>query len=212
MTEETKHIYIFAPLGSKHEKYMPFNEKKLSVPPIGCLEAGYGGGELMDIKWDRLIFTCEHIKTPDDEKKLRSYDVLRGGPGGLILVNNLIMDCISHIIGKDIIEIPAEIHKKNGIIDGYHLIDIINTVSGVDKVQSTYSEFTGYLDKLVPKNKDFMNGHEMAREAEFEPHIYIIPSLREKILKAKKGKLKGLEMWTAKEDWEASHNVEKCPY
>lgn len=212
MTEETKHIYIFSPLGSSHEKYMPFNEKNLSVPPIGCLEAGYGWGEPINVKWEKLIFTCKQVKTIEDEKRLKTYDVLSGGPGSLILVNDLIMDCISYLIGKDIVEIPMELHTKRGVLYGYHFIDVISTVGGVDKKHSTYSKFTGFLDKLVPKNEDFMWGHEIAREVESHPRIYIIPSLREKIIKAKRGKLKGLEMWTAKEYWEASRNAEKCPY
>ena len=57
-----------------------------------------------------------------------------------------------------------------------------------------------------------MEGHEMACEEEQKTNIYIIPSLREKLLKSKKGKLKGLELRTTKEDWEAGHNIEKCPY
>lgn len=215
MTEETKHIYIFSALGSSHEKYMPFNETDLSVPPIGCLDAGYGHGGPIKIKWEKLIFTCEHIKTTEDEKRLKTYDVLSAGPGGLIFVNDLIMGCISYLLDNDIVEIPVELHTKKGMLYGYHLIDIISTVSGVDKDKSTFwhpGTGTKYLDKLVPKNEDFMNGHEMAREDESHSYIYLVPSLRKKIIKAKRGKLKGLEMWTAKEDWEASHNVEKCPY
>ncbi|HBC71373.1 MAG TPA: hypothetical protein DCZ38_01130, partial [Coxiellaceae bacterium] len=130
-------------------------------------------------------------------------------------VNDAIMNCMSHLVDKDIQVLPAEIYTQNGLVEGFHLIDVIAVVQGVDQQRSTYYTYNDgdkSLDKLVPKNEDFMEGHEIAREFEQKGNIYIIPSLREKILKTKKGKLKGIDLWTAKEDWEAGHNIERCPY
>jgi hypothetical protein len=60
------------------------------------------------------------------------------------------------------------IRTANGIVKGYHLIDVINVVYGVDKERSTYHDYESFksLDKLVPKDEDFMEGHELARECE----------------------------------------------
>jgi hypothetical protein len=212
MTEETKHIYLFCAFGGV-EKYTPMYDEVRSIPPGGYYDVtDYGHGRVSDIKGKHFVFDCEKVKTEVDEKKLRSYDLLNAGPGKFIFINDLIMDCLKHLINKDIQLIPAKIYTKNRIVEGYHLIDIVNTVHGVDKERSTYSKFTGYLDKLVPKNEDFMEGHELAREDELNGKIYIIPALREKILKAKKGKLKGLEILTTKEYWDGGHNTEKWPY
>lgn len=206
-TEETKHIYLFFAFGGVREKYTPIYDIRYSIPSTDYFDVGYGQGKPVHMDGKRLVFECEKVKTEKDEKKLRSYDVLQGGPGRFIFVNDIILDCMSHLIDKDIQVLPSEIYTKNGLLEGYHLIDVINIVYGVDKERSIYNRFTGYLQKLVPKNEDFMKGREMAREDEMEGRIYIVPTLREKILKAKKGKLKGLELRTAKEDWEAGRTT-----
>jgi len=211
MTEETKHIYLIS--AGTIEKYTPIYDDIHSIPSGKYYDViDYGHGKVNDVKEKRLVFELEKVKTAADEKKLRSYDLLRAGPGMFIFVNDAIMNCMSHLVDKDIQVLPAEIYTQNGLVEGYHLIDVIAVVNGVDKELSTYSKFTGFLDKLVPKNEDFMEGHEMAREKAQLGNIYVIPSLREKILKTKKGKLKGIDLWTTKEDWEAGHNIERCPY
>lgn len=216
MTEETKHIYLFFAFGGVRDKYTPGYDEKRSIPSVECAyDIGYGSyrrNKFIDTKEINLVFECDKVKTEKDEKKLRSCDVIMGEPGGFIFVNDLILSCLHHLIDKDIQILPGKIYTPNGVVDGYHLIDIINIVHGVDNNKSTYSKFTGYLDKLVPKNEDFMEGHELAREYEQKGSIYIIPELREKILKAKKGKLKGLEMITTKKYWEDGHNIKLCPY
>lgn len=201
MTEYTQPIYLFRAFND-YERYAPHFDIKHSIPAVDHFNIGYGQGRPVDImKYKYLFFECAYVKTEADEKKLRSYDILVAGPGKFIFINDGVMKCLNHLVNRDIQVLPAEIHARNKVIKGYHLIDIINTVHGVDRKRSTYTKFTGYLDKLVPKQVDFMKGHEMAREKEQYGNIYIISTLCEKILKSKKGsKLRGLELCTAVED------------
>lgn len=211
MTAESKHIYLIS-IGTGINKYIPSYDESCSVPSRDDFYFLVLPHKYIDLKGKRFVFRFKHIKTAADEKKLRSYDVFATAPGHLLVVNNSIMDCLKHLIDKDIQVLPAEIYTCNGQVNGYHLVEVINTVHGVDKEHSTYSSYTGFLDKLVPKDEDFMEGHEIAREDEQKGNIYIIPKLREDILKTKKGKLKGIDIWTAKEYWEADHNIATCPY
>lgn len=212
MTEETRHIYLFLPFGGA-DKYTPYYNDDKSVPSYMEFYVDYYlQHKVIDMTGKRLVYNCKRVVAEAEEKRLRGYDVLTGGPGKFIFVKDWLLDCLSHLIDKDIQVLPAEIYTQNGLVKEYHLIDVINVVSGVDKRFSTYSEYTGYLDKLVPKNEDFMEGHEMARENEQHTNIYIIPALREKILKAKKGKFRGFNILTTKEEWEICRNIELCPY
>jgi hypothetical protein len=210
MTKNTNIIYLVNftnPL-----KYEPWYDFERSRPyPTRYSETKYGFGGRIDLGNRQMVFTCERVKTAADELRLELYDGLRGAPTFFIFFSEaLIEHCFSHLIDKDIQILPCELRAGNGVIKGFYWVEIINNVHGADHERSTYSKYTGFLDKLVPKNEDFMQGHEIAREDEMGSRIYIVPSLRERILKFKK-KPRGFQILTPKQYWEYWRTINE-PY
>ncbi len=208
---EDNHICLFCPIdsGSKH---IPYFSIERSTPAVDYFNFNYGQGKFIDMRNRCLVFECAQIKTEADEKKLRSHDLIVARPGKFIFASDKIMDCLNHLVNRDIQVLTAEIRVRNKVLKGYHLIDVINVVHGVDRKRSTYVQFSGYLDRIMPKRVDFMKEHEMAREKEKSGNIYIVPALCRKLLKLKKGGLKGLELCVAIESREKNHGVEYVPY
>lgn len=231
MTEDAQHVFFFRSKGPP-SKYTPEYDKTRSIPSRSYGDVNYGLGRPVNMAGKRLVFTVPDVKTEKDEARLRSYDLICSDPGDFLFVNERLFAALEHLVDKDIQVLPAELDTPNGPVEGYRLIEIYNVVDGIDKERSWYSwqslkgkfvegplsEMATYgcrdetsisLYKFIPKNENFMEGHELALEKEFKSYIYVTSSLRQKLLK---GKFKGLWMPSSKEYWERLYNAKLLPY
>ena len=215
MTEDRRNIFLWNV--RQVGKYSPvFN-------PKGC---DYSKAEEVYIiqhydkpgfKWEDYNFRFYwKLKSDFEEKKLRTYDCFYDGRGMMMyrgfFIHDWLLNCWSDLIDKDIKVISTECRTLNGIVKDFHLVYVMHGVYGLDPELSERSKDKKY--KLVPKaSNEFMEGHYLAYEKEFDIYIYITPELKERTLKAKgKSKLKDVWIPTFKEEWDILFSRMYGPY
>lgn len=110
------------------------------------------------------------------------------------LANNAMVPVISESLASVLVEIaPSDIqlidvtiNAKDGNIEGYKLLNIVNKVIGIDKSQSEFTLVPG-SDQIISfrflKYKDgCLGGHVLARDAEYSSNLIVSQALAEKLL------------------------------
>jgi hypothetical protein len=93
------------------------------------------------------------------------------------LVNGFVADLLNGICKDSIQFIDAAVITNDGILDGYKLVNIVNTVSSINREKSSFSLITGtnYIRsfrKLVCK-LDSIPSNLLAREEEYTGNIMV---------------------------------------
>lgn len=132
-------------------------------------------------------------------EKLTKWDELPNS-ADVPLVNQRLLDLLLKLAPNDIQVFDARLETKDGILPGYKLINVTNTVYGIDHEASECSYITGTRTprsiKRLSYKENCLGNHQMARDAECHSHLLVSPVIREAFMT---GKIRGVKLLTAEE-------------
>ncbi|MCG1021467.1 imm11 family protein [Sutcliffiella horikoshii] len=120
----------------------------------------------------KIIFEC-------DEKYL--YDVLPNN-GFLLIVSEKVIEILNENCPDDIQIFEASVYAKNGRVPNYFLLNVLNSIEVLDKVESKYTTIRGTdailsLDKIVYKG-NLEHHYHILRNKDYKSHVLVSDSIK----------------------------------
>lgn len=130
----------------------------------------------------RINFSC-------DERHL--VDVIPSS-GNLIIISEKVLNLLNDMCPNDIQPFKANIFVNDKQIEGYYLLNIINTIEVFDNEKCEFSKYMGAITsiKKIVYKTDNLSGHDIVRNAEFKPHVLVSDRLKSTF---ERKKIKGVE-------------------
>lgn len=131
-----------------------------------------------------VVFECQ-------EKFL--FEVLPNS-GFLLITSDKVIDILNAICPNDFQTFEANIYANDKKIEGYKLINILNSVDIVDKEKSKFKTFKGTshimsFDKIVYKHESLI-AHDIVRNADYKSHILVSDRIK---VAFENAKIKGVQ-------------------
>ncbi|PSS73171.1 imm11 family protein [Shewanella algae] len=158
---------------------------------------------------DRFIFKRGEVLPPDilsptiifDVRtcELNAIDDLASNAMVPIISNRLAAE-LSDFALQDIQLIDVNIKAKDGVIDGYKLLNVVSKVVGIDKSNSIYTLVPGSEQimsfRRVKYKDDCLGSHHLARDSEYSSNLIVSDVLAERLFNMK---LKGVGLYHPEE-------------
>jgi hypothetical protein len=140
--------------------------------------------DFMDTKVLDVKFNYElYFKIKATTEQTQKLDVLFTNAMMSVLLSSKTMVILNELCPEQFQVFDATIECKDGVVDTYKAINILNEVNVSDPEKSVMSKVVGYL-KCVFKEQPIEPIH-IARDAKFHPAIIISATLKEAFEKAK---------------------------
>lgn len=147
-------------------------------------------GKLIPPQDKELIFKFEATK-----EELKIYDVLINT--SFIIINERVKSIFEKSASEDVQYFTPKIICKDGLLEGYHVVNILHCVSGIDKEKSIIeymktlpNDILGF--DLLAYHHDCLGMHHIAREEEYHPFILVSQELKNALCSLQP-KIKGVQ-------------------
>lgn len=184
-------IYIWFPPNSYPNRLVGLYEYETERSP-SYLIFSTGSKITNKILTPHCRFTCHRAE-------LLKYDALPDS-SGIPLVNQRIRDIFSELCPDDVQYIDAVLECDDGYLEGYQFVNVTHNAYVLDHQHTTYTTLPGYSEILGFTHLAFlpndMQGHEIARNAEYFQHVLVSEQVRSAF---KKNKIKGVSLLSADE-------------